>query len=327
MLAHDVVTVGASAGGVSALQRLVAGLPADFPGSVFVVLHVSPSVPTLLPEILARSGRMRVVAARDLEMIERGVIYVAVPDHHLQLEPGLVRVEPGPKENSHRPSIDVLFRSAAAAYGPRVVGVVMSGALDDGTAGLATIESAGGATVVQDPVDAQMASMPDSALRGAVVHYVLPAAEIGALLVRLARGEEPRPEKPVGESSVAPPDAWIRTGPGQGPPMAFSCPECNGTLWEVREGRLSRYRCRVGHSYTEENMLAAHSDNLERALWSALRILEERAALHLRLATVAADRHLAAIVAIHQQKAAIAEQDAAVLRDVVLSHVDRRERV
>jgi two-component system chemotaxis response regulator CheB len=316
MAVHDIAVVGASAGGVTALQRLVATLPADYVGSVFVVLHLSPSAPTLLPEILQRSAPIRVVAARDLALVERGVVYVAPPDHHLRLEPGLVRVVTGPKENSHRPSIDVLFRSAATAYDGRVAAVILSGALDDGVAGLVSVSAASGETIVQDPEEAQNASMPEAALRSAPVDHVLSVDAIGPLLGRLARGEE---------AAVAKPEAVGATGTnGVGPPVAFSCPECNGTLWEIREGALVRFECRVGHTYTDESMVLAHSDNLERALWTALRILEERATLHRRLASVARERGLGAIVAMHEEKASASEQDAAVLRDVVMSNVDRR---
>jgi len=320
MPVRDIAVVGASAGGVAALQRLVSAIPSDHPGTVFVVLHLSPTAPTSLGEILSRAGRLRAVEALDLALVEKGVIYCASPDHHLRLEPGLVRVAPGPRENGHRPSIDVLFRSAAETYGPRVVGVILSGALDDGASGLVAISQAGGVTVVQDPRDAQNTSMPEAALRSAPVDHVLPAAEIGRLLGRLAWGEEV-------------PSAGTRRGatdrPMQGPesPVAFSCPDCNGTLWEVREGDLVRFECRVGHTFSAESVVASHADNLERALWTALRILEERATLHRRLAGLARERGLDAIVSIHEEKIKAAEQDADVLRDVVTSEVDRRGRV
>lgn len=197
MARKDVIVVGASAGGMEALQKLVGALPADFPGAIFVVWHLSPGVRSVLPEVLTRSGPLRAGNPRDGDAIEPGRIYIAPSDHHLLLERDYMRVTRGPKENRFRPAVDPLFRSAASAYGSRVVGVVLSGALDDGTAGLGMIKMKGGTAVVQDPAEATHRSMPLNALDYVAVDHKLPAAKIGALLGRLAREEAARePELP-----------------------------------------------------------------------------------------------------------------------------------
>jgi two-component system chemotaxis response regulator CheB len=190
---RHVVVVGASAGGLECLVRIAGDLSPDLPASVFVVLHVSPGGPSALPAILSRSGRLPAEHARDGEAIEPGRIYVAPPDHHLLLEPGVMRLVQGPRENRVRPAIDVLFRSAAAVYGPRVIGVVMSGYLDDGATGLLAIKRQGGIAVVQDPDDAQAPAMPRAALALVEADHVVPLSEAGALIDHLVRASHDRP--------------------------------------------------------------------------------------------------------------------------------------
>lgn len=202
MTGHDIIVVGASAGGVEALSRLVSDLPEDLPAAVFIVLHMGPHSTTALPHILARRTKLAVEHARDGEPIENGRIYVALPDRHLLVGRDTVRVSTGPKENGHRPAVDSLFRTAAAAYGPRVVGVVLSGSRDDGTAGLRAIHARGGLAVVQDPDEALFPGMPQSALAGDHPDFVVPVGEIGSLLSDLAR-KEPKPE---GRSPTMPDD-------------------------------------------------------------------------------------------------------------------------
>jgi two-component system, chemotaxis family, protein-glutamate methylesterase/glutaminase len=184
---HDIVVVGASAGGVEALIQVVAGLPFEFPAAVFVVLHIPPDAPSALAFILQRNGRLPVAVAEDAERIKRGHIYVARPNRHLIVHRGHMRVDAGPRENSARPSIDVLFRSAARAYGRRVVGVVLSGTLHDGALGLAAVKLRGGVAVVQDPDEAPFRGMPESALKSASVDFCLAAAHIPAQLIELTQ--------------------------------------------------------------------------------------------------------------------------------------------
>src|SRR4051812_33241997 len=187
MQSHDIIVIGASAGGVETLKQLVAGLPAELPAAVFVVLHVTPNGPGYLPRILEKAGPLPVCSPKDGDGIANGRIYVAPPDHHMLVEPGRLRVVRGPKENRHRPAVDPLFRSAAWAYGPRVIGVVLSGTLDDGAAGLWAIKSCGGVAVVQDPEDALFGEMPASALACVDADHVAPLEEIPLLLAELVR--------------------------------------------------------------------------------------------------------------------------------------------
>lgn len=285
--------VGASAGGVEALKGLASALPADLPAAVFVVLHVPADGRSVLPSILARAGRLPAVHPPDGAPIETGRIYVAPPDRHLLVGPGHVRLTRGPRENGHRPAVDVLFRTAALAYGPRVVGVVLSGALDDGTAGMAAVKERGGLCVAQHPDDAIYSSMPASAIEHTPMDYIEPVAEIGPLLDRLAReqlrdeqGRAPIPAMLEAEVEAAEMDeAALDSAERPGTPAGFGCPDCGGALWDVSLEDLIRFRCRVGHAWGVDSLLAAQGNALEAALWTALRALEERAALSDRLTT------------------------------------------
>ena len=278
----DIIVVGASAGGIEALRVLVGGLPKDFAAAVFVVLHTSPESPGLLADILKRSGRLPAVSAKDGERIRPGRIYVAPPDRHLLIEPGVVRVTRGPKENRFRPAVDPLFRSAAQVYGPRVVGVILTGYLDDGTAGLWTVKQLGGTTVVQDPRDALVPVMPQNALAHVKVDYCLPLAEIAPLLVRLTteavaeEGAFQVPKEVEIEVNIAKEqralDAGVLT---LGEPSNYACPECHGVLLQLKEGTLFRFRCHTGHAYSIESLMADITEKMDDALWNSIRAFEE----------------------------------------------------
>jgi two-component system, chemotaxis family, protein-glutamate methylesterase/glutaminase len=282
------IVIGASAGGVEALKELVARLPADLPAAVFVVLHIPPFVASNLPAILARAGPMPAVHPRDGQPVEAGVIYVAPPDHHLLIEGERVAVKKGPKENRFRPSIDALFRSAAYVYRARAIGVVLSGALDDGTSGLWTIKRLGGVAIVQQPNQARFETMPRSALENVEVDHTVPATEIGALLVRLI-GEQSAPgtlmDNEVGsriatEVSIAADDAAFQKGVmALGQLTPFTCPECHGALVRIAEGKLSRFRCHTGHGYTDSALLEAVMEETGEMLWQVIRSLEESSML------------------------------------------------
>jgi two-component system, chemotaxis family, protein-glutamate methylesterase/glutaminase len=297
---RDIIVVGASAGGVEALSRMVRDLPEDLPAAVFIVLHMGPHSSTALPWILARQTKLPVDHPRDGEVIQPNRIYVAIPDHHLLVGRGTVRVTTGPRENGHRPGVDTLFRTAAAGYGRRVVGVVLSGSGDDGTAGLRAIHDRGGLTIVQDPDEALFPGMPQSAVAGDHPDFVVPVGDIGNLLFELARdkaGEEGRAETIPDEL-----DAELRWAnvdlagsaviePPVGVPSGFTCPECHGGLWEIHDEGFPRYRCRVGHGFSAESLLVTQRADVEAALWTAYRALEERGALLRRLAERAHARH------------------------------------
>jgi two-component system, chemotaxis family, protein-glutamate methylesterase/glutaminase len=293
---RDIIVIGASAGGVETLAALVGGLPAELPAAVFVVLHLLPTAHSVLPDILDRAGPLPAGPAASGDEIERGRIYVAPPDHHLLLMPNGIQLTRGPRENGHRPAVDPLFRSAARAYRERVVGVVLSGALDDGTAGLRMVKRMGGATVAQDPGDAAYPSMPASAIANDSVDCVAAIAEMPDLLCRLvdASIEIPaRSDADDGAYAVASPDR-SDDEPTNGDLTGLTCPECGGALWEhLDEDGYVRFKCHVGHAYSPDSLEAAQSAGLEMALWSALRTLEERGDLFRRLARRAgtASRH------------------------------------
>lgn len=324
MPGHDIIVIGASAGGVEALRTLVGTLPAGLPAAIFVVVHIPPQGPSLLPGILARAGALPAVHPADGDPITAGTIYVAPPDRHLLVDRGTVRLARGPKENRARPAVDPLFRTAARTYGPRVVGVVLTGALDDGTAGLQAIKQRGGVALVQDPHEALYAGMPRSALENVAVDGVLPLAALGEMLTRLT--QEPAADE---AAYPVPPDmeteakvAEMETGALRfeeipGTPSAFACPECHGTLWELRDDDLIRFRCRVGHAYSPESLLAEHGKSLEAALWAALRALEEAAALSRRMAAQARQRQHFALLRRYEIRAVEQEENAAVLRQVL----------
>lgn len=288
---RDLVVIGVSAGGIEALQTICAGLPSNLDAAVLVVMHISAHGKGLLPGILERAGRLPASHPENGETIERGHIYVACPDEHMIVEPGRIRNSRGARENRHRPAIDPTFRSAALSYGRRVIGVVLTGMLDDGTAGLMVIRADGGVAVVQDPKTALFPSMPQSALRRVPDAYVAKLAEIPDLLVRLVSEELKEPARPVydvatlKEVRIAELDmSEIENDMRNGKPSQFACPECGGVLWEIDQSGLLRYRCRVGHAYTARHLRAEQRQAVETALWSALRALEENASLYRRMA-------------------------------------------
>ncbi|HZF10588.1 MAG TPA: chemotaxis protein CheB [Thermoanaerobaculia bacterium] len=323
MPGHDIIVIGASAGGVEALLQIVSALPADLPAVVLTALHLGAG-PSALPEILTRAGRLPAGHPVHGEPLRRGRIYVAPPDRHLLLHDGRLRIERGAKENGHRPAIDVLFRSAAQAYGPRVVGVVLTGNLDDGTAGLLAIQEQGGIAVVQDPDEADYPGMPRNACENVKVDHVLPLAQIAPLLVQLAEdpvAAEPVGGTPGGERSSAVAEELLGES-GQdlaGDPSGFTCPDCGGALWETHDHPLVRYRCRTGHVYSPESLITEQSEGVETALWTALRVLQENADLARRMARRMRDRGLARAEARYAERAEEAERQAVTLRVLLLT--------
>jgi two-component system, chemotaxis family, protein-glutamate methylesterase/glutaminase len=281
---RDIVVIGASTGGVAALMELVQSLPADFPAPLFVVLHVPADSPSVLPQLLASVAALPVRQAQNGEVVEAGVVYVARSDHHLLLEGNRVLVTRGPKENRFRPSIDALFRSAAYTYGPRVIGVVLTGYLDDGTSGLWSVQRMGGVAVVQDPQDAEQPSMPTNALEYVAADYVVPLAQVGPLLVRLTGEHAPAKTRlPAAELDLLKIELTIaKQGGGfelgiidKGHLTPFTCPDCHGALTQLIEGKLIRYRCHTGHAYTVSALLSEVTESVESMLYQAMRGLEE----------------------------------------------------
>ena len=271
----DLVVIGASAGGVEVLKQIVGDLPDDLPAAVCVVLHITPSSPSVLAGILARAGPLPCTFASDGQPLHTGEIVVAPPDHHLVVEDGRVRVTVGPRENGHRPAVNVLFRSAARARASRVVGVILTGNRDDGAAGLAVIKAEGGVTVVQSPDDALFPGMPASALASSVVDAVVPSGRIGKTIAAIVKGEQ-LPDDTV---ASAPPD-----DPETGRLLTSVCPECGGVLSEHAEAGFPYWECHVGHRYSPSSFAHAQGAGVEAALWTAVRALRDRGALLWRLA-------------------------------------------
>jgi two-component system chemotaxis response regulator CheB len=306
-----VVALGASAGGVDALSELVALLPKDLDASILVVLHISPRGPSVLPAILDRASGMVAQHAVDGEALEAGRIYIAPPDRHLRVQHGVVRLDEGPRENGARPAVDVLFRSVAEGFEDRAIVVVLSGMLDDGTAGAIEVSHRGGTVLVQDPAEAAFPSMPRSAATFGQPDVVAPIAELGPHIVgvveRLAeRGERGTvvPE-PLNEESQ---------------PTEFTCPDCGGTLFADEPSETPHFRCRVGHAYSPASLLLGKDDALEAALWAAIVALEEKADLSRRLYRRL--RRTGSDIERYRHQADEAEGRAAAIRDL-LANVKR----
>jgi two-component system chemotaxis response regulator CheB len=285
MAKRDIVVVGTSAGGMEALQELARSLPGDLSATVFVVWHMPAGLrASVLPQLLERAGPFAARHPEDRERIAARTIYVAPADHHMLVENGYIRVTRGPKENRFRPAVDPLFRSAAYTYGPRVTGIVLTGALDDGTSGLWTIKHRGGTAIVQEPDEALHPSMPLNALQNVDVDHKLRLAEIGPLLGRIARLEAPAaPEVAMEEKDRL--ETEIRIA-GQenafdmhilekGMLSPFTCPECHGVLARMQEGRVLRFRCHTGHAFSADSLLASLGEQIEARLWDTVRAVDE----------------------------------------------------
>jgi two-component system chemotaxis response regulator CheB len=332
----DVVVVGASAGGLEVLKSLTAALPPDLDASVLIVLHVAPSGPSVLPALLRRRCPLPVDFGHDDEPLRRGRVYVAPPDRHLVLEGNRVRITRAPRENHSRPAIDPLFRSAALAFGPRVIGVILSGRLDDGASGLWAVKDRGGTAVVQAPDDAQHADMPRNALDYTAADHVVPADELGPLIARLTTEPVPAVDRPVSrelelEVRIAMEENALQRGVMHlGPVSPYTCPDCHGALVRVQDGNVPRFRCHTGHAYTLDSLLAAVTESVEETLWNALRAVEESVLL-LREASKRRDLDVRGIGVVgnggsggvgvrFEEKARDAEARADVIRQAVLRH-------
>lgn len=323
---RSIVTIGASAGGIEALTSLVAHLPHTFPATLFVVVHIAADSPGALPRMIARAGELPTEQAIDGAAILPGHIYVAPPDRHLLVEPNRMRVTRGPKENRFRPAVDPLFRSAAYAYGPQAIGIVLSGALDDGTAGLWAIKDRGGLAIVQEPAEAAYPSMPQNALRNVEIDYRLPVKEMASLLLELVN--EPIPEEggaPVSEAmkienQIALEDNALQAGVLKlGPLSPYTCPECHGVLVQLQEGNNIRFRCHTGHAFSMESLVDAIGESMDETLWSAVRVFEERMLLLRHMADHMRKQAQATLAERFEQKAQAAEDRVLLLRQLALA--------
>lgn len=323
MPTRDIIVIGASAGGVSALRRLCAGFPEDLAAAVFIVQHISPTARSVLPQLLDRAGPLPASTPTDGQAFAHGQIYVAAPDHHMLLRPDRILMRRGPHENRTRPAINPLFRSAALTFGSRVVGVVLTGLLDDGTEGLIAIKAADGTSMVQDPDDADWPAMPRNAMARDHVDYVVPLERMATLLAEIAR-------QPAGPSSPLPPEyaaedriaaqefaVMERDIETPGTASPFACPDCGGVLNQIDRGSEERFRCQVGHAFTPLGLAEAQNAELERALAVAVRTHRDRIRLFRRMEAKAEARGLTRAVASWKQACAEAEQMIAALEQTM----------
>lgn len=323
---YNLIVIGASAGGVEALTYLVQNLPAELDAVVVVVLHVYSQSPCVLHHILNSAGKLPALEAQDGEAIKSGQIYVAPPDYHLLIKPGYLQLKRSPRENHHRPAIDPLFRSAARAYGRRVIAVLLTGMLDDGTIGLMAVKMRGGVAVVQNPNDAMYPGLPKSAVENVEdIDYILPLAEIPSVLVTLAKKPmASEAEKPVPSQRQYESDMVQLNIQGQendtyvpGKPSTFTCPDCGGTLWEIEEGKMLHFRCHVGHTFGVKTLQAVQSEAVEEALWSAIKALQEKAMLSQRMASRMRQRNLLLAAERLEQEARDAQQRSTLIQEVL----------
>lgn len=320
---RSIVVIGASAGGIQALLDVVAGIPENSGVSVFVVVHVG-SVRSKLPTLLTRVGPFEATHAEDGEPIRAGHVYVAPSDVHMLVRERHIELSHGPRENHSRPAVDPLFRSAAEAHGSRVTGVILSGALSDGAAGLLMIRNCGGRVIVQDPDEAVVVGMPQSALRMVAADHVLPAAEIGQLL---GGGSDRRRDQieEAGMDQFAPHEHLIepdfaaqKAGRRSGQLTMYTCPDCGGTLWQADAGNVVRFQCHVGHAWGPETLLGLKTDELEASFWSSVRLLEERGTLARQVALhMTESNHDAERIGRVEHQADLDEQRASTIRQLL----------
>jgi two-component system, chemotaxis family, protein-glutamate methylesterase/glutaminase len=319
----SIIVMGASAGGITALGQVLRALPEDLQAAVLVVQHTAQG-PGKLAEVLGRGASLPVTHPRDEEKLRMGRVYVAPPDLHMLLEKEKIRLFRGPRENRHRPAVDPLFKSAALHHGVRVIGVVLTGALDDGASGLATIKQHGGTAVVQSPESAEFRGMPDSALRHVKADHVVNLTDMPGVLVKLTQANVKSKGRKRGSEGVEVEAAEGKTAStvtmdGIGSRSALICPTCKGALWEMDEGSLLRFRCHIGHGFTADDLLTDQGQEVEMALSHALRALEDRANLAKRLAARSRERQQLHNQALYEAEMADARRHAEMVRKTLLS--------
>lgn len=334
MAGHDIIVIGTSAGGLKALSAVLTAIPAGIPAAIFVVQHLAADRESHLCELLGDVTSLPVSSPRDNEVFSTGRVYVAAPDHHLLLGDDRVRVLRGPQENRYRPSIDALFRSAARSHGSRVIGMVLTGYLDDGTVGLQTIKQRGGITVVQDPQEAEYPSMPRIALRYVKIDHTVPIAGAGALLVRLvaeppaAQADFPITPAIEIESNIAEQTMntreFLESVERIGERTTYTCPDCNGAIWQIGDDEPLKLRCHVGHSFTGEIFSAEQSQNIETALWSAIRIMEEKVTFSRQLAARKRKQNLVEEAVVYETEADAIDREVIKIRDLIVCGIAAR---
>jgi len=330
MRKRDIIVIGASAGGFKAIQKLISGLPPSFDASIFIAWHMAPDVKGILPQMLNGLHALPASHATDREPFRHRHIYVAPPDRHLLLEENIMRISRGPKENRFRPAIDPLFRSAAYVHGSRVIGIILSGALDDGTAGLWTIKKRGGICIVQDPMDANVSAMPRNAIQAVRVDHILPVSEIPELLKQLIQESIPdengyhdvsedigiKREIDIAMGNAASPYEKYE----EGDLTPYTCPECQGVLTALREGSRIRFRCHTGHAFSADSLLAAVTEQIEENLWTAVRSIQESVLLLNHMGDHFAEQNQPRLAAVFFKKAKDAEDRLRLVRTATRNH-------
>jgi len=334
---HDIIVIGTSAGGLKALSAVLSELPADIGAAIFVVQHLAADHKSDLPRLLEDICDLPVTHPIDGATFETGHVYVAPPDHHLLVNADTVRVLRGPQENRFRPSIDALFRSAARSHGSRVIGVVLTGYLDDGTVGLQAIKKRGGIAVVQDPAEAAYPSMPRSALRYVKVDHSVPIAKVGPLLTRLVAKQPPAqkrypltPEIEI-ESKIAEQlmdtKEFLESVEEIGALTPYTCPDCHGAIWQLGEDEPLKLRCHVGHSFTGEVFTTAQSQSVENALWAAVRVMEEKVTFSRQLAARKRKQKLHKAAKSYEKQASALDDEVTTVRDLIVCGVGAQRSI
>jgi two-component system chemotaxis response regulator CheB len=328
MTTRDIVVIGGSTGSGAVLKEVLGGLPPTLPAAVLITTHMARDGPNYLIEMLQSASRMPVVRALDRHPVEPGRVYVASPDRHLLLVDGVVRLGDGPRENLSRPAVDPMFRSAALAHGSRVVGVILTGNMSDGAAGLHAIKARGGLAIVQHPLDCVADEMPRAALEAVDADRVERAADLAAAIVWGVATDAPESPPPsddlLFEVEVA---AGARLGSEAlrrfADPAPLTCPECAGVLSQVRGGRPLRYRCQTGHAYTAD-ILASHSEKIDEAVMIAMRVMEERVELIERMAKDAREAGRPAVAEVYEHRAEEYRHHAVTLREAAVLNARMR---
>jgi two-component system chemotaxis response regulator CheB len=318
-----IVVVGTSTGGLSALKQLLCRVPADFPAAILIVMHIG-SHDSVLPDILSKHIALPVRHAIDGEPVRPGAVLIAPPDRHMLVEAGRVRVARGPQENFARPAVDPLFRSAAFAYREKAIGVVLTGNLDDGTIGLQAIKANGGIAIAQDPEEAEMPSMPRSAVEHCRLDFCLPLEGIADVLVKLARQPVAPHARAADAERISIENRFaLMEQPAMeelakiGKLSSFTCPECHGSLWEIEGSAPPRFRCHTGHAFTARALESGQDHLVEEAIWAAVRALHEKQSLLKRFAALASQSDRRDAAADHEASAHQAAMHAEVLRKMV----------
>jgi two-component system chemotaxis response regulator CheB len=324
---HDIIAIGGSSGAVEALLRILPDLPVNLPATIFIVLHLSPESPNSLPRLFTNNGNLPAESAVNGATFRPGHIYLAPPDQHLLVEKKRMRLSHDARQNGFRPAIDPLFRSVAHSFGPRVIGLILSGGLDDGVSGLIDIKLHGGIALAQDPSDAVAPSMPQSAVANVELDHVVPLRKIAARLSDLVHAPVTARPKRGGKHLAGHPAARKVQEDVPVPPMVkprqFTCPECGGAMWELAGDNQLRFRCHTGHVYSAQGLAHGQSEELEHALWTAIRSLQESAELRRRMATRLERGALKTYAREYLKIAQEAETHAGVLRDYLArSHGD-----